>query len=339
MKIKLSLIALLSILFITFGGTANAQDLSLRGEVGLTTPITSPQIEAFQPGLAIALKPEVTVASGYLGLGPSLGWSFFPSGASNTQDGTFASLGGFARVKRPHDNDGSYFGASPYAEADLAYYRTGALDRVGAGAQLGVELPLNESKSFWYGPYINYSVINQDDSGHPSYINTNSAKIFTIGLSFELETAHKQTSAKNYDEVVYYVPEQKKEALSQKDEVKKPEPLTFTAVVQFPFDSSVLAPTENKVLYDVLEAATKDTSSKIKLEGHSSSEGNRHYNLKLSQRRADTVKSYLVANGISADRITAVGMGIDYPVSPNNNETNRSKNRRATFNVVFTFQK
>lgn len=64
------------------------------------------------------------------------------------------------------------------------------------------------------------------------------------------------------------------------------------------------------------------------IEGHTDSVGNESYNQSLSERRADSVKAYLVGQGIAAARLTTVGKGELVPVASNDNETGRQMNRR-----------
>jgi outer membrane protein OmpA-like peptidoglycan-associated protein len=66
----------------------------------------------------------------------------------------------------------------------------------------------------------------------------------------------------------------------------------------------------------------------VVIEGHTDNVGNEDYNMGLSQRRADTVKAYLLSQGIAADRVVAVGKGEDYPVASNDTATGRQMNRR-----------
>jgi outer membrane protein OmpA-like peptidoglycan-associated protein len=70
------------------------------------------------------------------------------------------------------------------------------------------------------------------------------------------------------------------------------------------------------------------------VEGHTSSEGTREYNLDLSDRRAKAVAEYMVEKGIGADRIDTKGFGPDVPVADNKTEAGRSKNRRIEFKIV-----
>jgi OOP family OmpA-OmpF porin len=68
--------------------------------------------------------------------------------------------------------------------------------------------------------------------------------------------------------------------------------------------------------------------TKVEVAGHTDSRGMDGFNLKLSQSRAEAVRNYLIAKGISAERLTARGYGEARPVADNNTETGRYKNRR-----------
>jgi len=72
----------------------------------------------------------------------------------------------------------------------------------------------------------------------------------------------------------------------------------------------------------------KYPSRTVTIEGHTDSVGNDDYNQGLSQRRADSVRSYLVRQGIDAGRITAMGAGESTPVAGNESATGRQQNRR-----------
>jgi OOP family OmpA-OmpF porin len=54
----------------------------------------------------------------------------------------------------------------------------------------------------------------------------------------------------------------------------------------------------------------------------------------VSQRRAESVKAWIVGKGIAGDRITTIGYGPDKPIAPNDKEKNRKKNRRIEFRLV-----
>ena len=74
--------------------------------------------------------------------------------------------------------------------------------------------------------------------------------------------------------------------------------------------------------------------SKVRVEGHTDSQGGDNYNLKLSQRRADAVRQYLVDKGVDADRLEAVGYGETKPIQTNDTKVGRAANRRVVFNLL-----
>jgi outer membrane protein OmpA-like peptidoglycan-associated protein len=82
-------------------------------------------------------------------------------------------------------------------------------------------------------------------------------------------------------------------------------------------------------LNDVADALTKqDPDSKIVVEGHTDSQGGASFNQDLSQRRAQSVRDYLVSRGMATDRITAEGFGLTRPIADNTSAEGRANNRR-----------
>jgi OOP family OmpA-OmpF porin len=78
----------------------------------------------------------------------------------------------------------------------------------------------------------------------------------------------------------------------------------------------------------VVTALRERAELRVVIEGHTDNVGNRDANLRLSKARADAVRAYFIAKGIAASRLTAVGIGPDQPVAPNDTEEGRAKNRR-----------
>jgi len=72
----------------------------------------------------------------------------------------------------------------------------------------------------------------------------------------------------------------------------------------------------------------------IEIAGHTDNTGSKEDNLKLSQRRADRVKKYLINKGIDARRIKAKGYGENQPVAGNNTKEGRQKNRRTEVRII-----
>lgn len=87
-------------------------------------------------------------------------------------------------------------------------------------------------------------------------------------------------------------------------------------------------------LANVIEAMKENTALVIGLGGHTDNTGDAEANMLLSQQRADAVKSYLVENGINADRLVATGYGQSAPLGDNNTEKGREQNRRTAFTVL-----
>ena len=114
-----------------------------------------------------------------------------------------------------------------------------------------------------------------------------------------------------------------------------PEKVSITLLVEFDFDKSMVKPQYHNDLEKVanfLKAYPKTTGE---LEGHTDSIGTEEYNMKLSMRRAESVKKYLVQNfGIAADRLSTVGYGESRPVASNDTAEGRQRNRRVVANIV-----
>ena len=73
---------------------------------------------------------------------------------------------------------------------------------------------------------------------------------------------------------------------------------------------------------------------KVEISGHTDSQGKDAYNLDLSDRRAKSVRAYLVSKGVEANRMDAIGYGETKPIDSNNTANGRAKNRRVEFNIL-----
>lgn len=118
----------------------------------------------------------------------------------------------------------------------------------------------------------------------------------------------------------------------------KPEPPKRTVIVLnnvlFDFDKSTLRP-EGKAEIDKLVAEMKKyPGDTVVVLGHTCNIGTDAYNMGLGQRRADSVKAYMVQSGIDASRISTVSKGETTPAVPNDTPANRALNRRAEFNIT-----
>ena len=120
----------------------------------------------------------------------------------------------------------------------------------------------------------------------------------------------------------------------------KPKPVaekvTFAADVLFDFDKAVIKP-EGKSKLDDISNKTKGVNLEVVIAiGHADSVGSDAYNQRLSIRRAESVKAYLVSKGLQANRVYTEGKGEKQPVADNKTADGRAKNRRVEIEVIGT---
>jgi outer membrane protein OmpA-like peptidoglycan-associated protein len=105
--------------------------------------------------------------------------------------------------------------------------------------------------------------------------------------------------------------------------------ITLPGGVLFASGKSKLLPTAQAKLSQVANAlVTGNPDSNMTVEGHTDAQGSEKYNLRLSQERAEAVRTYLVSHGIAADRISAQGLGEASPIADNTSPEGRANNRR-----------
>jgi OOP family OmpA-OmpF porin len=112
--------------------------------------------------------------------------------------------------------------------------------------------------------------------------------------------------------------------------------VTYAADAFFDFDKSVVKPAGKAKLDDLISKVKGINLEVIIAVGHTDSVGSEAYNQKLSVRRAEAVKAYLVTKGIEKNRIYTEGKGEKQPVASNKTPEGRTKNRRVEIEVVGT---
>lgn len=106
-------------------------------------------------------------------------------------------------------------------------------------------------------------------------------------------------------------------------------------VVHFETDKAIIKPESYGLLRDVAKILKEHPEIKlVEVQGHTDNKGGKAYNMKLSQKRAEAVRDFLIKEGIELDRLTAKGFGPTKPVADNKTEEGRAKNRRVEFVII-----
>ena len=104
--------------------------------------------------------------------------------------------------------------------------------------------------------------------------------------------------------------------------------------VNFDFNSATLTNESYPILYNAAEVLLTHPSVTVQVQGYTDNVGSEAYNQKLSEKRAETVKNFLVSKGVAASRLTTIGFGESKPVVDNDTPAHRSLNRRIEFKVT-----
>ncbi len=115
------------------------------------------------------------------------------------------------------------------------------------------------------------------------------------------------------------------------------EVVTLQGKVLFPVNSARLSADGKKALDEVIERLrTFDKVKSIVITGHTDSTGSAAYNQKLSERRANAVRDYLISRGVNPALITAIGKGESEPIASNKTRKGRAMNRRVEIQITGT---
>jgi outer membrane protein OmpA-like peptidoglycan-associated protein len=132
-----------------------------------------------------------------------------------------------------------------------------------------------------------------------------------------------------------YLDKQKKE-LEQVAETRRTENgllVEMKGDILFDSDSAALKPDAVQRLTQVGDILAKYSDDRVRIEGHTDSQGAVSYNEQLSMRRADSVKSILVSRGVQEKQIMTMGLGESRPLADNTSAAGRSQNRRVELHI------
>ncbi len=115
--------------------------------------------------------------------------------------------------------------------------------------------------------------------------------------------------------------------------LKKGTHLVFQNIYFAP-GSAQLDPASYPVLDEIVQLLKENPTMIVEIQGHTDNTGSLAFNMKLSQKRAEAVKQYLVEHGIEEDRLIAKGYGPKKPIAPNDTPENRARNRRVEIVVL-----
>jgi OmpA-OmpF porin, OOP family len=163
----------------------------------------------------------------------------------------------------------------------------------------------------------NQRVLNMSVEGKP-------ASLYLYGEGFTKEEESKQVFFRNV-----------RIATGQKDPYKQltsaVEGKFIARGINFDYNKATLRPESMGELNRIVEMMKAHGELKFEIGGHSDSDGDDAYNLKLSQQRADAVKNQLTSMGIEAAKLTAKGYGETKPISSNDTPEGKANNRRVEF--------
>ncbi len=370
--IHVAVLAPLAALALLAPKAAHATDVSIKLEPGVAIPLTSPQSDIYGIGGAQSLKVLFGLTR-WLDIGPAGSFLLLPNNTAGSDSGIAWGVGGGLRLKRPHDAV-SAFGISPWIDGDLLYVRTGPLDRAGVDIGAGFSIPIGEQRTFWLGPFARYMQTVQPNRG--DLFDNRDARVLILGLSFEVGTGIERKPVPPEVRIVtkdrLVVQEHTTEVTKQvevpvcadrdKDglpdnvdrcpDVAGPidtwgcpkyekvvvgkDKLELKEKIQFAWDKAKLEAVSVPILTEVVHALTDNKNFHVSIEGHTSSEGKEEHNQALSEQRAQAVLDFLVAHGVTKDRLASKGFSSSVPIDTNKTSAGRENNRRVEFVLSLT---
>ncbi|MEI7455137.1 MAG: outer membrane beta-barrel protein [Nitrosomonadales bacterium] len=222
----------------------------------------------------------------------------------------------------------------PYAKLGYASVAAKgvAVTGTGSGAHLGLGV------EYKFAPHWSvageYTTVSDKFNNNTQKLNNNN---FTIGLNYYFDSvAPAAVAAAIVAPVLVKEVAKPAPVVAPKESFKtifSDKPVTIEGA-NFDTSSAKLKPAADKKLNEVVDFAAKYKESNLAVTGYTDSTGSKKLNQKLSEKRAASVKAFLVKKGVAADRITAKGAADANPVADNKTKAGRAQNRRVEINSV-----
>ncbi|MDT0606436.1 OmpA family protein [Croceitalea rosinachiae] len=108
----------------------------------------------------------------------------------------------------------------------------------------------------------------------------------------------------------------------------------YARTILFDTGKASIKAESTSVMVDIIQILSEYPTAKFTVEGHTDSVGSAKLNQSLSEKRANSVRDFLIDKGIGSDRLTAIGYGEDKPIATNNTRAGRAQNRRVEINLI-----
>lgn len=184
------------------------------------------------------------------------------------------------------------------------------------------------------------------------------SRLSNVGAGIKLKLAFGSTKSKPVEPVIQYVERIVRDTVTVVNTVIQKDTVTNTVVVRdtvtvikevpveirkvmtdlsnslFDSGKAIIKDQAKGPLYTVVMWLKENPNAKVEVSGHTDNVGGAVYNQKLSEARAKAVYDYFVANGVSAERLSYAGYGMERPIAPNDTPEGRQQNRRVELNLV-----
>lgn len=157
------------------------------------------------------------------------------------------------------------------------------------------------------------------------------------GIEVQVQPQNYPTLSQIEEMIKKHIPKVVVQKVEVEVPVAKPKPVKKSWVllgVNFNFGKSTLSPEAYPILSNAVQILKDNPNLKVEIDGYTDNIGSESYNQKLSLARAQTVKNFLIKNGIESNRLKAVGYGEKDPIGDNSTDSGRAQNRRIEFKVI-----